>query len=233
MARRRGVEPADRLAAGKAAAIAAGGLLLALLLYHAGIGPVVVRLRVLGWGTPLIVLPYLVIAAFDALGWRCTLPATARAPLGAVYLARMAGEAVNSLTPTAVTGEPLKAHLLRAWGVSSADGVASIVIAKTALTVSQILFILLGLAALFDRLDQEVLGAAWLALLAVVAVVIPGGLGAQEVGGVALCRFLGIPEPVAVTLWLLKRARELAFDGVGLAYLARWTATRRARAEVG
>ena len=31
-------------------------LLLALLLYHAGIGPVVVRLRVLGWGTPLIVL---------------------------------------------------------------------------------------------------------------------------------------------------------------------------------
>src|SRR5438445_649853 len=195
MARRRGVEPADRLAAGKAAAIAAGGLLLALLLYHAGIGPVVVRLRVLGWGTPLIVLPYLVIAAFDALGWRCTLPATARVPLGAVYLARMAGEAVNSLTPTAVTGEPLKAHLLRAWGVSSADGVASIVIAKTALTVSQILFILLGLAA--------------------------------------LCRFLGIPEPVAVTLWLLKRARELAFDGVGLAYLARWTATRRARAEVG
>src|SRR2546425_7364924 len=170
MARRRGVEPADRLAAGKAAAIAAGGLLLALLLYPAGIGPVVVRLRVLGWGTPFIVLPYLVIAAFDALGWRCTLPARARVPFGAVYLARMAGEAVNSLTPTAVTGEPLKAHLLRAWGVSSADGVASIVIAKTALTVSQIFFILLGLAALFDRLDQEALGAAWLALLVVIAI---------------------------------------------------------------
>src|SRR5205809_1010571 len=260
MARRRGVEPADRLAAGKAAAIAAGGLLLALLLYHAGIGPVVVRLRVLGWGTPLIVLPYLVIAAFDALGWRCTLPATARAPLGAVYLARMAGEAVNSLTPTAVTGEPLKAHLLRAWGVSSADGVASIVIAKTALTVSQIFFILLGLAALLLTTLWHLCG--WLggifevmrlmaligtpiglrdALLVealaqpirAVALVIPGGLGAQEVGGVALCRFLGIPEPAAVTLWLLKRARELAFDGVGLAYLARWTATRRARVEAG
>src|SRR5207249_4754607 len=258
MAQRRGGEPAERRAAGKAAALLAGGWLLALLLYHAGIGPVLVRLRALGWGAPLVLVPYLVIAAFDALGWRGTLPATARVPLGAVYLARMAGEAVNSLTPTAVTGEPLKAHLLRAWGVSSADGVASIVIAKTALTVSQILFILLGLAALFDRLDQEVLGAAWLALLVVIAVVfsltlvrlqrrgpalaawrwlsrlVPrGGLGAQEVGGVALCRFLGIPEPVAVTLWLLKRARELAFDGVRLAYLARWTATRRARAEVG
>src|SRR6059058_1655551 len=326
MAQRRGGEPAERRSAGKAAAFLAGGLLLALLLYHAGIGPVLVRLRALGWGAPLVLVPYLVIAAFDALGWRCTLPATARAPLGAVYLARMAGE-------------PLKAHLLRAWGVSSADGVASIVIAKTALTVSQIFFILLGLAALFDRLDQEALGAAWLALLVVIAIafsltlvrlqrrgpalavwrwlrrvvpradfvarleggaqgidarladfytiergaflrstlwhlcgwlggifevmllmaligtpiglrdallvealaqpiravalVIPGGLGAQEVGGVALCRFLGIPEPAAVTLWLLKRARELAFDGVGLAYLARWTATRRARVEAG
>ena len=52
------------------------------------------------------------------------------------------------------------------------------------------------------------------------AIVIPGGLGAQEVGGVALCRFLGIPEPVAVTLWLLKRGREFVFDGVGLIYLA-------------
>src|SRR5205823_4704136 len=155
---------------GAAAPFLAGGLLLALLLYHAGIGPVLVRLRALGWGAPLVLVPYLVIAAFDALGWRCTLPATARAPLGAVYLARMAGEAVNSLTPTAVTGEPLKAHLLRAWGVSSADGVASIVIAKTALTVSQIFFILLGLAALFDRLDQEALGAAWLALLVVIAI---------------------------------------------------------------
>jgi len=339
MTERRGGEPAERRSAGKAAAVLAGGLLLALLLYHAGLGPVLARLRALGWGASFILLPYLVIAAFDALGWRCTLPARARVPFGAVYLARMAGEAVNSLTPTAVTGEPLKAHLLRAWGVSSADGVASIVIAKTALTVSQIFFILLGLAALFDRLDQEALGAAWLALLLVVAIafcltlvrfqrrgpalavwrwlrrlvpragfvarleggaqgidtrladfyriergaflrstlwhlcgwlggifevmlltaligapvgwrdalliealaqpiravalVIPGGLGAQEVGGVALCRFLGVPEAAAVTLWLLKRARELAFDGVGLAYLARWTATRRARVEAG
>src|SRR5438552_15522586 len=170
MARRRGGEPAERRSAGKAAAVLAGGLLLALLLYHAGVGPVLVRLGALGWGTPFILLPYLVIAAFDALGWRCTLPAQARVPFGAVYLARMAGEAVNSLTPTAVTGQPLKAHLLRAWGVSAADGVASIVIAKTALTVSQIFFILLGLAALFDRLDQEALGAAWLALLMVVAI---------------------------------------------------------------
>src|SRR5438552_3122518 len=167
MARRRGGEPAERRSAGKAAAVLAGGLLLALLLYHAGVGPVLVRLGALGWGTPFILLPYLVIAAFDALGWRCTLPAQARVPFGAVYLARMAGEAVNSLTPTAVTGEPLKAHLLRAWGVSAADGVASIVIAKTALIGTPV-----GLrdALLIEALAQPIRA---------VALVIPGGLGAQ------------------------------------------------------
>ena len=62
------------------------------------------------------------------------------------------------------------------------------------------------------------------------AVVIPGGLGTQEAGGVALCGLLGMPEPEAATLWLLKRGRELLFDGVGLAYLARRSSIRPASA---
>jgi len=45
----------------------------------------------------------------------------ARVPFVSLYLTRMAGEAVNSLT-VAVGGEPLKAHLLRAFGVSGSDG---------------------------------------------------------------------------------------------------------------
>jgi putative membrane protein len=317
----------------RVAALAVGTLLLVSLVSYTGIGPVLERLAALGWRAPLALLPYLVISVLDTLGWRQTLPGPARVPFTSLYLARIAGEAVNSLTPTAaVGGEPVKAHLLRRWGVSSSDGLASVVIAKTALTVSQIAFILLGIAALFDRLEQQVAGAVWLALLLVVAIafslllvrlqrrgpvstiwrwlcrvaprsslvarlearareiderlsdfyrieraafrsatlwhlggwllgvievwilmaligapiglrdalivealaqpiraaslIIPGGLGAQEIGGVALCTFLGIPEPAGVTLWLLKRARELAFDAVGLAYLTRHTAAR-------
>ena len=56
--------------------------------------------------------------SLDALGWRCTLPpaAAARVPLLGLFLTRMAGEAVNSVTPTAaVGGEPVKAYLLRRW----------------------------------------------------------------------------------------------------------------------
>jgi uncharacterized membrane protein YbhN (UPF0104 family) len=55
------------------------------------------------------------------------------------------------------------------------------------------------------------------------ALVIPGGLGAQEWGGTWLCTQLGMGEADAVTLWLLKRGRETVFDLAGLGYLAKRT----------
>jgi uncharacterized protein (TIRG00374 family) len=291
------------------------------------------RLQVLGWWSPLILVPYLVIGCFDTFAWRITLPAEARPriPFHTLYFVRMAGEAVNSVTPTAaVGGEPLKAYMLRPYGVSGGDGMASVVIAKTALTAAQSLFTALGVAAMLDRLGRPglalalmvtllvlsvgfTLGLVWMQrrnpasavwrwlrrvfpraafvtrmeggvsaldrrladfyhvergsffrasssnmvgwLLGVVetqvmltligypvaweealiiealaqpiraaAIVVPGGIGTQELGGVWLCTYLGMAEPVAITLWLLKRARELVFDGIGLIYLARTTA---------
>ncbi len=310
-----------------------GLALLGFLIYHADVDEIHDRMAELGaWG-PLVLLPWVVIACLDARGWRCTLPAAAaaRVPFRSLVLVRMAGEAVNSLTPTAaVGGEPVKAHMLRAWGVSGSDSLASIVIAKTALTVSQSLFVVIGITALFVRMRQRALGVAWGVLLLCVtagftitlvriqrrapasalwrwlhrmaprwrllarlergaqaiderladfyrvergafwrascwhlagwlmgitevalmmsligapvtwldaliiealsqpiraaAIVVPGALGTQEWGGVALCTFLGMAEPTAATLWLLKRGRELVFDGVGLFYLARRSA---------
>lgn len=313
--------------------VVVGILLLVLLLYHAGVDDIHDRMGDLGWTSPLVLLPWSAIAILDALGWRCTLPSVngKRVPLRSLALVRMAGEALNSLTPTAaVGGEPVKAHLLRAWGISGSDSMASIVIAKTALTVSQSLFVVLGIAALCVREDRGGLGVALVVLLLIVtaaftiglvrlqrrgpvstvwrwirrimpraafvarlersalaidtrlaefyriepgafwqasfwhlagwlfgvtevmlimyligapvpwvdaliiealsqpiraaAIVIPGGIGTQEVGGVALCTLLGMPEAEGATLWLLKRGRELVFDGVGLLYLARRTA---------
>ncbi len=324
--------PARRSRRGRQAlAFGVGTLLLALVVYYAGLGQILARLQELGWRAPLVLVPYLIVNILDTTGWRRTLPpeAAKRVPFRSLYLIRMAGEAVNSLTPTAaIGGEPVKAHLLRAFGVAAPDSVASVVIAKTALTVSQITFVLIGLAALFDRLERRAAGALWLVLLLAVAVtftlfvvrlqrrgpvvtvwrwlhrimprasivarleakagaiderlaafyteraafrsaalwhltgwllgvievwlfmaligepislqealivealaqpiraaalVIPGGLGAQEIGGVALCKFLGIPEAAGVTLWLLKRTRELVFDAVGVVYLMRRT----------
>ena len=321
------------------ALLALGGLLLLLVVSYAGVGPVLERVRAMGWAAPFLFVPYLIINTLDTMAWRRALPAeaAARVPFLAQYLARIAGEAVNSVTPTAaVGGEPVKAQLLRAWGVSGPDAVASVVIAKTALTLSQIAFILVGVPFLAVRFGRPMLGAtsfavlvgmalvfarflvgmqrrglahaawrrlvrwfprsrtvarlgeraaaiderlgdfyrieqrafrtatlwhfvAWLlgvvevwiimqligapipwtdALILeslgqpirAVALIIPGGLGVQELGGAALCHLLGIADAPAVTLWLLKRARELFYDVVGIAYLAQQTAVRRAPA---
>jgi uncharacterized protein (TIRG00374 family) len=290
------------------------------------------HLRALGWSAPLVLLPYVAVNALDTIGWRGTLPASARrlVPFPQLCLTRMAGEAVNSVTPTAtVGGEPVKAHLLRAFGVSVADGLASVVIARTALVASQAVFVALGAAALFIFLGRPALAVVWatgllaatagfvLSLIRLqqrglaqtasrllerlapgsrlaarleqgatavdrrlldfhdlerpafvrasavhlvawgvgalevqlmlgligapigfleafviealaqpiraMALVVPGGLGVQEWGGMWLCTSLGMAEADAVTLWLLKRARETAFDLVGLAYLGKRT----------
>jgi putative membrane protein len=333
-------EPADPGAPGGArrgtpvwrtvASVAVGLALLGVLIYHADVDQIHEHMGELGWAAPLVLLPWALIACVDALGWRRTLPAAAaaRVPFPSLVLVRMAGEAINSITPTAaVGGEPVKAHLLRGWGVPASDSLASIVIAKTALTVSQSLFIVLGVAALCVRWQWRELGiglvsvlllataaftmalvrlqrrrpvttawgwarrlaprsrlvarfepsahaidarlayfyrmeplafwrasgwhlagwllgvsevffimymigapVSWLDALIIealsqpiraAAVVIPGGLGTQEWGGVALCRLIGMSEDEAATLWLLKRGRELVFDGAGLLYLVR------------
>jgi uncharacterized membrane protein YbhN (UPF0104 family) len=51
--------------------------------------------------------------------------------------------------------------------------------------------------------------------------VIPGALGVQEAGGVFLCRLLGLEESAGFTLMALKRAREAAYNFIGLAVLMR------------
>jgi putative membrane protein len=130
--------------------------LFGLLVWNVGVSEVAEHLRRIGWLAPLLPLPYLVTALCDAKGWACAIPTPARGqaiPLWRLALARLAGEAVNNLTPTAnIGGEPLKVYLLRAHGLTTEAGLASVVVAKTALTASQIMFILLGLPFFLHRL---------------------------------------------------------------------------------
>ena len=129
--------------------------LFGVLIYVAGPAGVLRTFRRLGWLTPLIVLPYLTSYLLDTLGWwwvlsRCfvgrmdtPVPAPSFGPLFAL---RAAGEAVNAITPTAYFGgEPVKAWLLHRRGVSLARGLASVLVSKTALMLTQGLFVLLGL----------------------------------------------------------------------------------------
>ena len=61
--------------------------------------------------------------------------------------ARLVGEALNSLTPTAyLGGEPVKAFVLQRFGVPLTEGATSVILAKTALTIAQIAFVIVGVA---------------------------------------------------------------------------------------
>ena len=119
----------------------------------------------------------------DAYGWRLTLGPYANAVAFWKLLAvRTAGEVVNMTTPTAyVGGEPLKAYLLKRYGVPMVDGLASVVIAKTTMTIAQIIFILIGLASGF-----WLLGAGGSPGQTIVTALLSAGHLAFGVGGFVL-----------------------------------------------
>ena len=126
-----------------------GLLTLGLLMWHIGPGNIIAAAAQLGPVALLVILiPSVIMYAVEAYGWKVTLgPSAQHIPFWRVLAIRTAGEVVNMTTPTAyVGGEPLKAYLLQKCRVPMVDGLASVVIAKTTMTIAQVLFILLGIA---------------------------------------------------------------------------------------
>jgi putative membrane protein len=140
-----------------------GFALLGVLIYQAGPRELAEHIRVLGWWAPVIFLPYAFSSLFDAAGWRATF-VHFRPPLWLLYLTRLVGEAMNSITPTAyLGGEPVKAFVLQRFGIPLTEGTTSVILAKTALTVAQIAFVIVGVALFMLRGDG---GVAMLPLFA-------------------------------------------------------------------
>lgn len=122
------------------------------LVWH--IGPSLILDAAVGLGPAallVILLPSLLMYALEAFGWRITLGRHAAAvTFWRLFAIRTAGEVVNMTTPTAYAGgEPLKAYLLKPHSVPMIDGLASVIIAKTTMTIAQVLFILLGIGLAF------------------------------------------------------------------------------------
>jgi putative membrane protein len=166
-----GGSPALRALVRTVLTIAVGVGLLVWFLFYAGLDSLHEKFATIGWLAPLVLLPYVAVSIVDSMSWRNSLAPECRAqvPFHVLLLSRMAGEAVNSVTPTAtVGGEPLKAQFLRAYGVPMSDGLASVVVAKTALTIAQSLFTAMGVAGLFLVLDRAGLAAFWLVALTTV-----------------------------------------------------------------
>lgn len=127
--------------------------------------------RALSWQSLLVCLPFVAIMAVDTLGWRYAF-AYDRVPFLRLVAARVAGEAVNVMTAVVpVGGDAIKVWFLRPH-VPYRESVASVIIAKTTITLSQALFLLLGVAvALALSVDARLVTAMlWLLLVELVGV---------------------------------------------------------------
>jgi uncharacterized protein (TIRG00374 family) len=150
-----------------------GVVLFAALVLNLGTGAIATSFARLSWRLALIaVFPYAMVALFDALGWRFAF-AHELLPLRTLLPVRIAGEAFNIATPTAsVGGEAVKAILL-AGHASPGERLASVIVAKTMLTLSQTAFILIGVVLATHALGGDspalrvMLGTLLFALLSV------------------------------------------------------------------
>ncbi len=127
-----------------------GLLTLLLIVWHIGPGQIYDAAAQLGPVALLVLLiPSLIMYVVEAYGWKVTLGPSAKGiPFWRVLAIRTAGEVVNMTTPTAYAGgEPLKAYLLKKHHVPMVEGLASVIIAKTTMTIAEVLFILLGIAS--------------------------------------------------------------------------------------
>jgi len=174
-----------------------GVALLGYLVVEVGPETLLASFRALSWGFLLIVwFPFALITLLDTLGWRYAFrrDLTSFPRLVAV---RLAGEAFNATTPTAMGGEPVKAYLLRPQ-VPLGEGVASVIVAKTTLAVAQGLFLVVGIALALTTLPAPtpplLQGMMWLAAGGAVALAV--SIFAQQkgvlVGGLTFLRWLGL-----------------------------------------
>jgi putative membrane protein len=129
----------------------AGLVLFAVLLHEIGARTVVANVRTVSWGISLIVLQETLAIAANTLGWRYAFP-WPPPPIGFLPLmaARLAGDAVNYVTPTATLGgEFVRVRLLRER-IPTTAVVASVAIAKLTQTVGQIAFVVVGFLFVLD-----------------------------------------------------------------------------------
>ncbi len=150
-----------------------------------GVGEVLDVLGNAGWLLLPISLWHLVPLAFDALSWKSVLQEEEDAEpvsFARLFMIRWTGESINALLPVfSIGGEVYKLTQLSSRGVRLANAAASIVVDMTLALLSEILFVVLGIAALLaTRGDASLpeglaLGLAIAATIAALAFVIQRG----------------------------------------------------------
>lgn len=167
-------------------ALLMGGLVLfVLLVWRIGPSSIGSLLWRIGWALPFVFLPYVLVIAFETLGWWFAFPSH-RHPIGLYDIMRctVAAKSVQLVTPSiSQAGEFAKLDLLRTIGVNSDVGTASVVVAKTTIIIAELLFIGTGLAISLSYIAVEPsVTVSVLAGVAVMGVAVVGLLFWQRIG---------------------------------------------------
>jgi len=128
--------------------VSLGALGLDVLLWRIDLHTVPQALFHVGWGMALVLSQEIVAHVLNASGWRFafTREIAARFTFGELVRLRVAGDAINYVTPTATIGGEVArtAMLSEACGVD--DRAVSVIIAKATQTLAQAFFITAGLS---------------------------------------------------------------------------------------
>jgi|GEM_PF-75222 len=130
----------------------------------------------LGWGLVFICAFYFIPYFCDALGWRFAFEKLPRSLTSwKLFWIRVAGEAVNNTTWTMdVGGEPVKAALLSRYGIGFPEAMASVIVAKTTMVMAQVIFMLIGMAALLYHAEVPIELTISLFIVTALGVIIVG-----------------------------------------------------------
>ncbi len=163
------------------ACIALGLAVLAATAWAIGIESLARDLRLIGWGLAAILLVESLSVLLNTGGWALAFPRGERTVgMPRLLAARLAGDAVNYLTPSATVGGELLRVRLLGPEVPAALRWASVTAAKVGQSVAQVVFILVGLGVALPRLPGVTrwTGLPWLLVSAL------GGVGAVIAGAV-------------------------------------------------
>lgn len=181
----------------------AGVLFLGGLIYKIGADQLWQELRLMGWGLVLFILGEGIAEMIHTVGWRYCLAEPYRSlSWWRLFQIRMAGYAINYLTPTAALGgEATKVNLLLAYH-RGPGAVSGVLIEKFCFAFSQVLFALIGSVFIVGHVHLS--GPLWLSMLVSVGLVSAGIFSfflLQKYGKLgALVRWLAARRPGNSTL---------------------------------
>jgi uncharacterized protein (TIRG00374 family) len=135
------------------ALLVGGAALFVWLLFRIGPATLAANVRLVGWKLVFVLALGAVTLALDTWGWRFTIPMEHRdVPFRSLAAMRLAGDAVNYVTPSAaVGGELVRIGLLRRF-LPVTPAIASVVLLVITQFLSQVVFVAIGAVFCLPRL---------------------------------------------------------------------------------